>query len=393
MRTVESFKSDLIRKLHGTSLSKVQSTNNTLAEAGRNVLARLDPQETMRVATIENALFDDVTSYTCPSDLKGDKVIDIQPQTGRTRSQNYTKVLVEEFSRKQNKRDFNILYKNGTKFFRIKEDVKPDKKLLSEVNSTTGWSVGDSGTNLTLDSLSYITGSKSLNFDIDTSSTTAYIENSTLDAVDLSTEDSQSSAFVWVYIPDASKVTNFIGRLGNNSSNYYSKTITTTHDAQAFADGWNLLRFDFDGATETGTVDWSAIDYFRLTITHDQTGDTDFRIDSITVGIGELFEMVYYSDAIFKGTDGVYKTVPTAGTDVIQLETDAYNVMLYECAYLLSQELQGENGGFDESYFDKMLHGDGRRVGLYKRYHMNYPSQNKKARSSYYQLSRGTYGR
>lgn len=393
MRTVESFKSDLIRKLHGTSLSKVQSINDTIAEAGRNVLARLDPQETIRVATIENALFDDVTTYTCPSDLKGDKVIDVQPQVNRTTSQNYTKVLVEEFSRNKNLRDFNILYKNGTKFFRIKEDVKPDKIVLSEVNSTSGWSVGDSGENLTLDSLNYITGSKSLNFDVNTSTATAHIENSTLSAVDLSVASEQNSAFVWVFIPNASKVTNFIGRLGSSGSNYYSQTITTAHDSQAFANGWNLLRFDFDGATETGTVDWAATNYFRLTITHDQTGDTDFRIDSITVGVGELYEIVYYSDAIFKGTDGSYKTVPTSDTDVIQLETDAYNVMLYECAYLLSQELQGENGAFDESYFDKMLNGDGRRIGLYKRYHMSYPSQNKKARSSYYKLSRGTYGR
>lgn len=393
MRTVASFKADLIRKLHGTSLSKVQSVSDTIAEAARNVLSRLDPQETIRVQTIENALFDDVHSYTAPSDLKGDKVIDLQPQTGRVKSQNFTKVMIEEFSRNKNLRDFNILYKNGTKFLRIKEDVKTDKVVLSEVNSTTGWTVGDSGTNLTLDSLNFITGSKSLNFDIDTSSTTAYIENSTLTAVDLSAFDEQASAFVWVYIPDASKVTNFIGRLGSSGSDYYSRTITTTHDAQTFSNGWNLLRFDFDGATETGTVDWSAIDYFRLTITHDQTGDTDFRIDSITVGIGELYEIVYYSDAIFKGTDGSYKTVTTLDTDVIQLEVDAYNVMLYECAYLLSQELQGENGAFDESYFDKMLNGDGRKVGLYRRYHMSYPSQNKKARSQYYKLYQGTYGR
>lgn len=391
MRTIASFKSDLIRKLHGTTLSKVQGVYDVIAEAGRNTTARLDPNETIRVVTIENALFDDVTSYTCPSDLKGDKIIDIQPQVGRVKSQNYTKVFIEEFSRNKNLRDVNILFKNGTKFLRIKEDVKPDKKVLNEVNSTTGWSVGDSASNLTLDSLNYITGSKSLNFDIGTGSTTAYIENSTLTVVDLSTEDTQTSAFVWVFIPTASKVTNFTVRLGSSSGNYVSRTVTTTHDAQAFANGWNLLRFDFDGATETGTVDWSVINYFRLIITHDQTGDTDFRIDSITAGIGELFEIVYYSDSIFKSTAGAYKKEPTSDTDIILLENDAYNIMLYECAYLLSQELQGENGAFDESFFRRMLDGDSTTVGLYRRYHMNYPSQNKKARSSYYKLARGNY--
>jgi len=393
MKTVATFKADLIRKLHGTTLGKVEGVNNTIAEAGRNVLTRLDPQETIRSVTIENALFDDVYSYTAPSDLKGDKVIDIQPQTNRQVSQNFTKVFIEEFSRNKNLRDFNIQYKNGTKFFRIKEDVAPNKAVISEVNSTTGWTVGDSSTNLSLDSLNFITGSKSLNFDIDTSSTSAYIENSTLLPVDLSGYDDQSSLFVWLYIPDASKVTNCIARLGSGGSDYVTRTITTTHDAQAFADGWNLLRFDYDGATETGTVDWSAITYFRLTITHDQTGDTDFRIDSITAGIGELYEIVYYSDAIFKSSAGAYLTVPTTDTDIIQLEQDAYNIMLYECAYILTQELQGKNGSFDESYFRRILDGDGSRPGLYRRYHMSYPSQNKKARSTYYRLSTGNYGR
>ena len=91
MRTVASLKSDLIRKLHGTSLSKIQSPNDVIAEAARNVITRIDPQETIRVATIENALFDDVFSYTAPSDIKGDKVIDLQPQVKRQGSQNYTK--------------------------------------------------------------------------------------------------------------------------------------------------------------------------------------------------------------------------------------------------------------------------------------------------------------
>lgn len=391
MRTVASLKSDLIRKLHGTSLSKIESIYELFAESARNVISRIDPQETIRVATIENALFDDVYSYTLPSDVKGDKIIDLQPQTGRVSSQKYTKVLIEQFSRNKNRKEFNVIYKNGTKFLRVSEDVKPNKIILSEVNSTTGWSVGDSGSNLTLDSLNYITGSKSLNFDVGTGSTTAYIENSTLTSQNLSEYDDQLSVFVWVYIPDATKVTNCIARLGSDSSNYYAVTVTTTHDSQSFADGWNLLRFDLQSGTETGTTDFSAIDYFRLTITHDQTGDTDFRIDSITAGIGELFEIYYYSDALFKSSAGSYLTVPTADTDTVQLETDAYNILLYECAYLIAQELQGENGSYDERYFRRLLDGDNSVVGMYHRYHMSYPSQNKKARSTYYKLRGGVY--
>ena len=391
MRTIANFKSDLIRKLHGTSLSKVQSVNDTIAEAGRNVLTRLDPQETIRITNIENALFDDVTSYTTPSDLKQDKIVDIRPQVGREYGDQYTKRMIADFGRSAGNHDFNVLYKNGTKFLQLKEDVKGTKTVISEVNSTSGWSAGDAASNLTLDSLNYITGSKSINFDIGTTPATGYVENSTLPAVDLSETTVANSGFVWVFLPDATKVTSITGRIGSSSSNYLSQTVTTTHDTQAFFSGWNLLRFELGEATETGTVDYSSITYFRLTIAHNGTGDTDYRLDSITVGVGEIYEMVYYSDAIFKGTDGSYKSVPTLDTDTIQLETDAYNIMLYECAYILSQEIQGENGAFDESFFDKTLNGDSRKPGLYRRYHMMYPSQNKKARSQYYQMPRGTY--
>jgi len=393
MRTVASFKSDLIRKLHGTTLSKVQDINSVIAEAGRNVLTEIDPQETIRQATIENALFDDVYSYTTPNGMKGDRIIDLQPQVNRTLAQNYTKVLIETFNRVKERKTYNIAYKNGTKFLKISEDVAPDKVVISEVNSVNGWAASGSAENITLDQLNYISGSKSLNFDINTDDSVAIVENSTLTAVDLSNQDDQNSLFVWVYFPDASKVTSVAARLGSSSSNYYSQSVTTTHDSQSFADGWNLLRFDYSGATETGTTDWSAITYFQLRITHDESGDTDFRIDSITAGVGQLYEVIYYGDAIFKGTDGTYKTAPTNDTDVIQLETDAYNIMLYEAAYLLSQELQGENGAFDESFFRARLDGTASKPGMYHKYTMKYPSQNEKVRSSYYRIFRGNYRR
>lgn len=385
MRTIANFKSDLIRKLHGTSLSKVQSVNDTIAEAGRNVLARLDPQETIRVVNIENALFDDVTSYTTPSDLKQDKIIDIRPQVNRNTSQQYTKRFIADFGREAQQHDFNIFYKNGTKFLQLKEDVKGTNTVISSVDSTTGWSTGGTASNITLDRLNYITGNKSINFDMGTGNE-GYIENSTLRKVNLLETENQNSGFVWVYLPNAFNINSITGRLGTDASNYLYQTVTTTHDTQSFFDGWNLIRFDLGDAQQFGTVDYSSIEYFRLTINHNGIADTDFRIDSILVATGQIYEMVYYSNAIFKGVDGSYKQVPTLDTDIIQLETDSYNIMLYECAYILSQEIQGENGAFDESFFDKTLNGDGRKHGLYTRYHMMYPSQNKKARSQYYSL-------
>ena len=389
MKTVATLKSDLGRKLHGNSLSKVESPYAIIGEAARNVISRLDPNETIRTATIENALFDDVYSYAVPSDLKQDKIVDISPQTGRIEAQAYTKVLIEEFARMKEKRSFNIRYKNGVKFLEINASAAPSKTALDEITATTGWSAGSGTTNLTLDGLNFISGNASLRFDI--TSSESLLENSTITATDLSDNEDQNKVFVWYYFPDASKITSVTIRLGSSSSAYVSKTVTTTHNSTSFADGWNLLRFDLDGGTETGTVSWSGITYFQSRITHDNTGDTDLRIDSIAFGLGELFEVTYYSDALFRDSNGNWLSTPTDDTDEVQLEEDAYNILLYECAYILSQELQGENGSWDESYFAKVLEGDATRVGLYDRYHMMYPSQNKKARSSYYRMKAGNY--
>lgn len=391
MRTIASLKSDLIRKLHGTSLSKIESVNELIREAGGNLLSRIDPQETIRRTTIENALFDDVYSYTCPSDMKGDKIIDLGPQTDRTESQNYNKVFTEEFTRKKNRKDVNILYKNGVKFLRVNADEAPTKAVVSQVNATTGWSAQSSASNLEKDSLQFITGNASLRFDVTSSGGTATLENSTLDAIDLSATTTDNSVFLWVFLPDTSKVTSVSFRYGSSSSNYLSGTVTSAHDSTAFTEGWNLLRFDFDTATETGTVDYSSLVYFRFTINHDGTGFNNARFDNITVGVGKIYEVYYYSNALFQATDGTLKTTPTLDTDTIVLENDAYNILLYEVAHIVTQELQGENGAYDESHFRLLLDGDGRRPGLYRQYTSSYPSQNKKVRSTYYEFKAGNY--
>lgn len=395
MRTIADLKSDVTRKLHGTSLSKVVSFNSVAAEAARNVLARINPNETIRIATIDNAVFDDVTRYAAPSDIKGDKVIDVRPQVNRTSSDNFTRVFPETFDREQIENTVSVENKNGMKFLRLKEDVSTSITTVSTVNSTSGWSGGDNATNLQLDQLTFVSGNASLRFDVTGAGSDAYVENSTLDAVDLSSIDEQTSLFAWVFIPNGTEVTSFTGRIGSSASNYFSKTITVTHAAQAFQEGWNLLRFSFDGATEIGTVDWSAINYVRLSFMYDGDEANNFRIDSIVAGIGEIYEVVYYTRFLFKSSDGVYKEEPTADTDTIELETDAYNILLYELSYLLTQELQGENGAFDESYFSKILGIDGSGGltpgGLYRRYQMNYPSQHKKPRSTYYSMPGRTY--
>lgn len=62
-------------------------------------------------------------------------------------------------------------------------------------------------------------------------------------------------------------------------------------------------------------------------------------------------ELVYYSKYLFKTSGGTWKEKPTLDSDVINLDTDGINILLYELAELVTQELQGESMVQDLNYF------------------------------------------
>lgn len=389
-KTISTFKSELQRKLRGTSLARVADANSTIGEAAGNVLAQIDPLETLRTAQITNAVHDNVFDYAAPSDLKGNKVVDIRPQVSRTVADNTSQRYLQEFDLRKEVIDdiFTINYNNGTKSLRFSKNISPAPTTIHAANDITAngtWAVGDDATNLTKDTLNFISGGASLNFDLDGSTTTGYIENSTMTQVDLSDEDEIGTIFMWVYLPNASAVTNVILRWGNDSSNYWSRTVTAPHFG-SFQNGWNLCSFAWNGATETGTVAPATIDYLRVTITYDGTADTDFRVDNIVVSNGEIWEIVYYSKHLFQDTSGTYLEAPTSDTDTINLDTDSYNILLYETAMLVTQEVGGEDAANDFQWLFTQLHGKGNIKGLYKLYKQSNLSQTSKARSIYYRV-------
>ena len=72
--------------LHGTTLNQIQDIYGVFYRAARQVLADIDPQETICIETT-NPIFSGVWDYPVPVDLKGNKIIDIAPQINRLPSQ------------------------------------------------------------------------------------------------------------------------------------------------------------------------------------------------------------------------------------------------------------------------------------------------------------------
>jgi len=390
--TIAQWKTDLSSVIHGVNIDKVNAPLDLAFRAARGVLADVDPFETQRIAQIVNSVFDDVYDYTVPADLKGNKVIDIRPQVNRTPADNFSQTYSERFDmyKGQSNNLFQIQTNTNTKSIRLAKDAGT-AVLLNEMDSITAngtWVVGGDAENLSVDTLQYVSGSGSLKFDLDGSTTTGYLENSTMDAQDLSDYEDESSLFVWVYLPDASTITNVILRWGASASVYWHRTVTAPHFG-AFVNGWNLLAFDWNGATEVGSptsATAAAIDYLRVTVTYDGVADTDFRLDKIIARKGEIFDLVYYSKYLFRTTAGVFIEAPTLDTDEINLDTHSYNLFLNKSAYYAAQQLQGMDSGFDLNFFK------GEYMEDLRRYKKLYPSELEKPRQPYYSMRKGRKG-
>lgn len=353
--TIGNLKDAVHPKLHDRGLDKLSGEfYDKVYEAAGNVLRKLDPSTTIRKAAVSNALYDGVYSYIAPTDLKGDKIISLFPQSQSIGGQNFNQTGYGEFGRDYEPGTLLVEHDTGVKTLSISGHGRAGLTLTTGNSLTENgtWAVGGQATNLALDNYIYMNGGGSLRFDLTSGATSGYLENTLTTAIDYDAYDDISAFFAWVYIPSTTTLTSFELRWGSSSGNYYAKTVTAAHDNTAFKTGWNLLRFDWSSATQTGTPVDTEIDYIRFTVNFTGASTlTNFRLNSIVGRIGQPYDIRYYSKYLFRTAAGTWIEKPTDDDDIINLDTDTYSVLLYELNYIIAQELQGEDSSFDISYF------------------------------------------
>ena len=357
---ISQLKDELTGVQHGTTLSQITGLYEIFNRAAREVLADFDPIETVRIQQLTSPLYDKVFDYASPADLKGDRIIDVRPQVRRTVADRFAQYYNQEFDLQKLSVASNplwtIQYNNGTKSLRVAKNLTP-AILLNAVSSITDngtWVVGGSASNLTADTLNYATGSGSLKFDLAAGGvgSTGYIENTTMEAVDLTRDLNEGSEFAWFYVQTASHVTNVILRWGQDASNYWTNTVTTTAFGTALANGWNLLKFDWLTATKVGSPDVTKTAYAQATVTYDGTALPACRFDAITSQLGTIYEIEYYSKFLFRdAATGVFQETVASDNDIINLDTDSYNVYFNLVAYFAAQQVQGTDGQFDVAFY------------------------------------------
>ena len=385
---ITNVKSELSGVLHGTTVNQITALDSLIYRAARDVLLDVDPNETIRITPITNAVFNSVYDYAAPTDLKGNAVIDIRPQVNRQGTDVWTQKYNQDFDVNKTSflDNFTINWNSAVKSLRINAPSLTSPIQINTCDDLTSngtWAATSSASNLAEDSVNYVSSSGSLSFDLAASGSTGYLENSTMTAVDLSDWVNQGTLFLYTYLPTGSVFTNVNLRWGSSSANYYSVNATTTQSGTAFQNGWNLLQFAWAGATETGTVDDTAIDYLRVTWTYDGTAQTSVRLDQVTAALGTILEIEYYSKFLFRTSAGAWQETVTDDTNIVNLDTESYNLLLYKIAQLAVQQQQGiDAAGFDGKYFKDEY--DSRL----ERYYYLYKSQKQKPSGYYYKVQK-----
>ncbi len=377
--TVGDFKFHLKRMLHGASESSIGDIELLMERAANTMLTKIDPLSTMRVNALPNAVHDDIFNYSLPSDFK--KPIDLYPQDNRVSSDKAGRKFGEDFdlNKALEQRTASTESSEGTKFIRINWRSRQGK-VLNNMNSVTDngtWSGVGTATGIEADTIFKVSGSGSIKFDMLASGDG--IQNITMDAVDLTDYDEVADIFVWVYLPSAP--TSISAVWGNDlTTNYWTGVAQTTQaDGAAFKVGWNLIKFSWGSATESGTVAPATTDSFKITLVT-SGAVSNIRVDNIIFSIGRNFDLKYYSKYLIKNSSGTWITKSTSDNDIVVLDSDEIQLYLLECLIAASQQIEGADTAVDITW------ARGELQTLYMKYQEEHPSQTKKVRSTYYKL-------
>lgn len=380
--------------MHGTTNNQIQNIDGLINRAARQLLLDVDPQETKRILEFVNPIFNTVFDYPIAADVKGNKIIDIRPQVQRIPEdiwlQSYNQafdVVKQNIFSMQNM--FTLNFNTSIKTLRVNAPFLNPPIVVNQAESVTDngtWATGGTASNIATNNTNFAQGAGSVQFDTTTGA--AYIENSTMQDVDLSEVVNQSSLFVWVYIPTASSLTSVDLRWGSSATAYYHETVTQTQQATAFQNGWNLCEFPWKTATTVGVPDTTDINYLRVTLNVTGT-NTGCLVNGINSILGTVLQYMYYSKYLFRDSlTGVYQETVTDDSNLVNLDTESFNLLFNLTAYYAAQQQQGLDAMFFDANFFKQAYDAG-----VIRYKAMYKSEIQEPQSTYYQMPSTGYGR
>lgn len=376
MFTVSQIKQHLTGLGHGGTLNKVRNIDEMLERSAAQFLLKVHPLESIRVGSLTGTVHDNFYDYSLQSDFGA--MIDLIPQDNRQTWDSAYRSPSGAFDLQKAIRNkvVSIEGRDGTKMIRINWKSRQGKTLntMDSLTANGTWSSVGSAANLKANSIFKVSGNASIEFDL--VATGDGIQNTTMSEVDMTDEDETADIFIPIYLP--SVPTSITAIWGNDvTTNYWTSTaVTTQADGTAFRVGWNTIKFSWSTATESGTVDPTAIDAFKLTVTN-ATAMNNIRVDNIIFSIGRNFDMKYYSKYLYKNSAGTYLSKPSTDDDYVTIDNDTLPIYLFECLTDMAHQMEGTDSAFDLNF------ASGKLKELYPAYKGLYPSQAKKQAGRY----------
>ncbi len=217
---------------------------------------------------------------------------------------------------------------------------------------------------------------------------TATIQNTTQNAIDLTSHFNNADEFFSIYLPNASGITSIRYRFGSSTSNYYdSGLLTTQYMGDSLQDGWNNMMQPWASFTTVGTPSITSITYVRIDIAYDGVTQTQVLLNQFWSRLGVIYNQEYYSKNLFRdAVTGLFKEKVTDGSDVVNLDTDGVNGLLYAMLGMVAQQVQGA----DALYFDANEAEQQYQAWL-AGYKAKYKSEITKPQGSYYRIPQAGY--
>lgn len=398
--SVANLYQDLEGVMHGTTLNQITNLEGVVDRAARKLLLDVDPQETIREVPFSTPIFDSVFEYALAPDVKGISILDIRPQVNRTARDIFNQDYSQQFNlaAQQNGQNgllsqFNIKFNSSLKTIEINSATAPPA-IITNTASGTGingtWTAGGDASGLVDNNINWVANGGSLQFNIaaGVDPVLGNLVNSTSDSLDLSEQYNQSTMFLWTYLPTGDQFNSVKLRWGSSASDYYEGTATMTQAGTAFQNGWNQCAFIWKDATVVGSPDVTAITYVRVEWSTTGELQTGVLLNNITCQMGQILNYLYYSKYLFRSASTLaFQENTDDPSNLINLDTESYNMLFYMTAYLASQQQQGKNAlGYDGNFFKSEYDS------AVMKYKLRYKSQLQKPRQMYYKKPNPGYG-
>lgn len=385
--SVSEAKSELESMLHGTTLGQVVNINGVFNRAARQLMLDIDPQETKRIAPMSSPIYYNIFNYSLPVDVKGNKVSDLIPLQNNSKRDVIHNTYNQYFDVNKNWTpvdNFTIINDTNNKYIRIDYNNKSLTSVIDQVTEVGSWVASGTASNLAVNT--EVTNNQLPTLSFDATTGVGILTNANLQPIDLSNHNNQGCNFFTLYIPVSTSFTSTTIKVGSSAANYYvSAPLTKQFNGFNIESGYNQFGVTFANMTKVGNPDLTKITYVQISVT--VSADCyDICFAQIQNSLGFLFNMQYYSKYLFRDNITLaWQEKVTDDANLINLDTESYNLFLYQAAFLCVQQALGQDAGYDTNIFlDKYN-------SALTRYKRIYKSELSKPKNVWYQLPRRGY--